>query len=100
VADIRRLRRYETKFTFGELAEHLRIVPKSPRAIALSKGIGRLRKAEQLPLPEDQLVEFWGNESCWAHFCAESLWLYYQVRSDADDEVVVLIAVHDHLHEM
>ena len=100
MANIRRLRRCKTKFTFGELVEHQRIVPKSTRAIALSRAIRRLRKAEQLPLPEDQLVEFWGSESCWAHFCAESLWLYYKVVADADDEVIVLIAVHHHVHEM
>lgn len=100
MADVRKLRRYKTKFSFGELIEHHGIKLKSPRARALSQGIGRLRIAEQLPLAEDHLVEFWGAESCWAHPCAESVFLYYKVEPDGDDEVLLLLAVHDHLHEM
>jgi hypothetical protein len=84
---------------FSATLEYRGITPRSARANALSKVIGRLRSAERLPLDEDLLVEFWGGERCWAHRFASGLWLYYKPDPSGTDEIVVLLAVHDHLHE-
>jgi hypothetical protein len=97
VADIRRLRGTKNASGFPSTLEHRGIVPRSAQAKALASAIGRLRSAESLPLEGDSVVEFWGAERCWAHRFSSTLWLYY--RTGGSDENVVLMAVHDHVHE-
>jgi hypothetical protein len=43
-------------------------------------------------------VEFAGQKSCHAHLFAPSRWLYYRVETGSDEDIV-LMSVHDHLHE-
>ena len=98
MASIRRLRSTHQRAGFAPTIEYHSIIPGSGAARALADAIRRLRKAESLPLPGDTLVEFWGAERCWAHPFTQVLWLYYRCE-DQSDGVVVLMAVHDHVHQ-
>jgi hypothetical protein len=84
---------------YASTLEHLGIAPRSAYAKALANAIRRIRSAESLPLEGDSLIEFWGAERCWAHPFASSMWLYYKVDPGSSDEDIILMAVHDHLHE-
>lgn len=99
MADVRRLRRTKAVSGFAATLEYRGIAPRSAQATALAHAIRRLRSAESLPLEGDSLIEFWGAERCWAHRFASSMWLYYRIDPGDPDEDIVLMAVHDHLHE-
>ncbi len=102
MADVRRLRRTRTGRSFEGTIERHSITPGSPRAVALAKAIGRLRKVDVLPVPGDEPVMLWGAEQMWAHRFAQSpksLWLYYRRDRGGSDEFVDLVAVYDYLHE-
>jgi len=89
MADVRRLRGTKNAPGFASTLH----------AKALARAIGRLRAAENLPLEGDSLVEFWGSERCWAHRFTPLLWIYYKIDLNGSGEDLVLMAVHDHLHE-
>lgn len=102
MAGIRRLRGTRTGRSFEDTLARHSITPGSARAVALARAIGRLRSAEVLPVPGDDLVMLWGAEQMWAHRVIQApktLWLYYRRDRDGADEFVDLIAVYDYLHE-
>lgn len=99
MANDRRLRAVKTRSSFDATLEHHGIHKGTDRARALAQAVGRLRRAERLPLDGDQEVEIWGRETFWVHAFALRLWLYYRTDPTGSDEHVELIAVRDHVHE-
>ena len=99
MADARRLRGLRYGAGFPDTLEHRRIDPGTDRAKALAAAIRRLRSAERLPLNGDAEIEIWGAQRFWAHAFASRLWLYYVTDPSGLDEYVLLMAVHDYLHE-
>ena len=103
MADVRKLRGTRTGRSFEDTLERHDIRPGGASAVALALAIGRLRKAEALPVPGDHHVMLWGAEKMWAHRFVQSpkpLWLYYRRDRDGSDAFVDLVAVYDYLHEM
>jgi hypothetical protein len=99
VADVRRLRGLKKGAGFGPTLDNYEIAPGTAKAQALAGAIARLRKAKTLPLEHDLRIDFWGAEGCWAHPFATSLWLYYKLALNEAGEDLILMAVHNYVHE-
>jgi hypothetical protein len=93
VADAR-LRGRRVRPAFFATLKARGIEPGGWKARQLERAIGELRRAPRLPGRDDDAVDFWGAESCWARRFGSNLWLYYSF----DEEDVHLWGVHDHLH--